>query len=275
MILDRFRLDGQGRDRHRRAARASGAASRSGSPRRAPTSCWPRARRPTSTRSADADRGAGRRGLAVPTDVMRPPRTATGSSRPRVERVRPARRAGQQRRRHACRGPAMQTERALLRDGAALQRDVAVPADASWRRGDGRHRRSGRDRQHLVAVAATWCRRASSPYGAGKAALEHDDAQPRAPSWRPRCGSTPSRVGGVATESLDVVLTDDACAPSSRRTRRCAARRGRGHRLRGRSTSPRRRRLGHRQGRSRSTAAPSAPSDRRTGAPSPRRRDSP
>ena len=125
MILDRFRLDGKVADRHRRRARASGAASRIGARRgrrrrrrRRP------APRPTSTRSSPRSRRpAGGRSPCRPTSCAADDLERLVDAT--VARVRAARRARQQRRRHAARGRRWQTREGFFE--TALRFNVTAP----------------------------------------------------------------------------------------------------------------------------------------------------
>ena len=84
---------------------------------------------------------------------------------------------------------------------------------------------------NISSRSADLVRRASSAYGAGKAAL-NQLTRNLAAELAPLVRVNAIGVGGVATEGCEVVLTDDALRASSRRTRRCGARAARGHRLR-------------------------------------------
>ena len=85
-------------------------------------------------------------------------------------------------------------------------------------------------------------------YGAAKAALDRMTRN-IAPELAPRVRVNAIDVGGVATRSLDIVLTDDDPAPAvPRRHADGSAGRARGHRLRRALSGVRRLVLGHREG---------------------------
>ena len=231
VILDRFKLTGPRRDRDRRGQGHRRAASRSRSPRRAPTSCAPRARAQTSRPPRRAVRARGRRALAVPCDVHADAERSSGSSRAALAEFGRHRRAREQRGRHRRRAPALADERALLRERAALQRDAAPSCSrSSCVPKHGRDRRRRRGREHLVALERHGAD-GFVAYGGGQGRAQHDDAQSSPPSSRRRCASTRSRWAASTTEALEVVLTNDALrAPVRAQHADGAARHGRGHR---------------------------------------------
>ena len=156
---------------------------------------------------ADEVRALGRPALAVPTDVMQT-RRPRAPGRRRRRPVRPHRRPRQQRRRDDA--PRLRWTPSERYFETALRFNVTAPFVLSRlaARRDGRHRGRGQRSSTSRRGRATWCRPASWPTGRRKAALNMMTRNIAA-ELAPRVRVNAISVGGVATQGLEVVLTDD------------------------------------------------------------------